>query len=40
MEEKLKQSGVSGDVKLTWKKQPDGEVFKKEEKKRKKKTEL
>lgn len=37
LKQKLKNQGVNEDVKLSWKKQPDGKVFHKEKKETKKK---
>ena len=38
LRQKLKDQGVTGDVKLSWRKQSDGKVFHKEEKKTKKRS--
>lgn len=35
LKQRLKEKGVNEDVKLSWKKQPDGKVFHKEKKKKK-----
>ncbi|CAK6977205.1 macrophage mannose receptor 1-like [Scomber scombrus] len=40
LKQRLKEKGVNEDVKLSWKKQPDGKVFHKEKKKTSKKDEL
>ena len=37
LKQKLKDQGVNDNIKLSWKKQSDGKVFHKEEKKTKKK---
>ena len=34
LKQRLKEKGVNEDVKLSWKKQPDGKVFHKEKKER------
>ena len=36
LKQRLKDQGVNDDIKLSWKKQPDGKVFHKEKKKDKK----
>nr|XP_033485443.1 L-selectin-like [Epinephelus lanceolatus] len=38
LKQKLKGQGLGDNIKLSWRKQPDGKVFHKEEKKKKKKT--
>ncbi|XP_049436258.1 uncharacterized protein LOC125891228 isoform X3 [Epinephelus fuscoguttatus] len=38
LKQKLKDQGLGDNIKLSWRKQPDGKVFHKEEKKKKKKT--
>ncbi|XP_062283485.1 macrophage mannose receptor 1-like [Scomber scombrus] len=40
LKQRMKEKGVNEDVKLSWKKQPDGKVFHKEKKKTSKKDEL
>nr|XP_033484348.1 PHD finger protein 20-like [Epinephelus lanceolatus] len=38
LKQKLKDQGLGDNIKLSWRKQPDGKVFHKEKKKKKKKT--